>query len=201
VRDSIIGVATALLCVVAVGGCSSKGSNANSANSSAASQPASSANGAATPANNASAVPPVTIPAGTEIHVVLDAPVSSRDNQAGDTFEATVSEPVVIGGQTVVDRHARVRGVVVEARPSGHLSKPALLALGLKSMQSNGAWVEIRTHDLTLEGKSHQKRDTVAIGGGSALGAIIGGIAGGGKGAAIGALAGEFATSCALRTN
>jgi hypothetical protein len=50
--------------------------------------------------------------------------------------------------------------------------------------------VPVRTRSLTMEGKSHKKRDIVAIGGGSALGAIIGGIAGGGKGAAIGAAAG-----------
>jgi hypothetical protein len=70
------------------------------------------------------------------------------------------------------------------------LSKPALLSLELKSVQVNGAWVPLRTEALTMEGKSHKKRDIIAIGGGSALGALIGGIAGGGKGAAIGAAAG-----------
>lgn len=95
-----------------------------------------------------------------------------------------------MGGQTVVASHARVRGVVIDARQSGRLSKPALLSLTLKSIDVDGARVDIHTDDITLEGKSHKKRDVVAVGGGSALGAIIGGIAGGGKGAAIGALAG-----------
>ena len=40
------------------------------------------------------------------------------------------------------------------------------------------------------EGKSHKGRNTKAIGGGAAAGAIIGALAGGGKGAAIGAGAG-----------
>jgi hypothetical protein len=191
VKSSSLSAAAAFLCLLAVIGCSNKGSSANSATNSAATPPASATNGSTASASSAPAVlPPATIPAGAEIHVVLDTTVSSRDNQAGDTFEAALGEPIVVNGRVVLERHTRVRGVVVDARPSGRLSKPALLALALKSVQCNGAWVDIHTHDLTLEGKSHEKRDTVAIGGGSALGAIIGGIAGGGKGAAIGALAG-----------
>lgn len=172
-----------------IGGCSGSGSNSNNANS-AASSPSSSAASAPAASSAAQVPPPVTIPAGTELHVVLDTTVSSRDSNAGDTFDATVTEPVVVGGQTVVPQHARARGTVVDARPSGRLSKPAMLSLALQSVQVNGAWVDVHTHELTMEGKSHKKRDAVAIGGGSALGAIIGGIAGGGKGAAIGAVAG-----------
>lgn len=172
-----------------VAGCSGSGSNSNNASNSptSTSSPAASA-----PASSSAtqAPPPVTIPAGTEIHVTLDTTVSSHDNSAGDRFDATVTEPVVVGGQTVLPQHAHARGEVVDARPSGRLSKPALLTLALRSVQVNGAWVDVHTHELTMEGKSHKKRDVVAIGGGSALGAIIGGIAGGGKGAAIGAAAG-----------
>ncbi len=122
--------------------------------------------------------------------MTLDTALSSKDSAAGDSFEATLSEPVTVHGRVVFRRDARARGAVVETRPSGRLSKPALLSLELKSVQVNGAWVPVRTQALTMEGKSHKKRDIVAIGGGSALGAIIGGIAGGGKGAAIGAAAG-----------
>lgn len=136
---------------------------------------------------------PVTIPAGTDLHVILDTSLSTASAQAGDSFEATITEPVVIGGKTVIPRDARAKGTVVDARSSGRLSKPALLSVALNSVQAGGAWVDLNTDPLTLEGKSHKKRDVVAIGGGSALGALIGGIAGGGKGAAIGAAAGAGA--------
>lgn len=136
---------------------------------------------------------PVTIPAGTDLHVILDTALSTGSAQAGDSFEATVAEPVMIGGKTAIPKEARAKGTVVEARSSGRLSKPALLSVALSSVETNGAWVDVHTDPLTLEGKSHEKRDVVAIGGGSALGAIIGGIAGGGKGAAIGAAAGAGA--------
>lgn len=182
--------AAVALSLVVVGGCSNNGANSNSASSTPASSSSSPAANAPAASSAPQAPPPVTIPAEREIHVVLDTTVSSRDNNAGDTFDATVTEPVVVGGQTVVPQHARARGTVVDARPSGRLSKPALLTLALRAVQVNGAWVDVHTHELTMEGKSHKKRDVVAIGGGSALGAIIGGIAGGGKGAAIGAAAG-----------
>ncbi|HEV2489774.1 MAG TPA: hypothetical protein VGT03_08195 [Candidatus Acidoferrales bacterium] len=136
---------------------------------------------------------PVTIPAGTDLHVILDTSLSTASAQAGDSFEATITEPVVIGGKTVIPKDARAKGMVVDARSSGRLSKPALLSVALSSVQADGAWVDVNTDPLTLEGKSHKKRDVVAIGGGSALGALIGGIAGGGKGAAIGAAAGAGA--------
>lgn len=176
-------------------GCSSNGSNPNSANGGSAPSSASSAQpasgGGSSASSSASRAPEsITIPAGTELHVTLDTALSSKDSAAGDSFEATVSEPVTVRGQVVVKRDARARGAVVDARPSGRLSKPALLSLELKSVQVNGSWVPVRTEALTMEGKSHKKRDIIAIGGGSALGALIGGIAGGGKGAAIGAAAG-----------
>lgn len=187
--------AAALSAAMIFAGCSSNGSNPNSANggsapsSESSAQPASS--GGSSASRSASRAPEsITIPAGTELHVTLDTALSSKDSAAGDSFEATVSEPVTVRGQVVVKRDARARGAVVDARPSGRLSKPALLSLELKSVQVNGAWVPVRTEALTMEGKSHKKRDIIAIGGGSALGALIGGIAGGGKGAAIGAAAG-----------
>lgn len=136
---------------------------------------------------------PVTIPAGTDIHVILDTAINSGTNQSGDPFDATISEPIVIGGKTVVARDARAKGTIVDARSSGRLSTPALLSVALTSVQANGSWVDVNTDSVTLEGKSHKKRDIIAIGGGSALGALIGGIAGGGKGAAIGAGAGAGA--------
>lgn len=169
--------------VLIFAGCSNSGNNANNASSAPAAQPASSASTPATP-------PPVTIPAETEFHVTLDTPLSSRTSQAGDTFEGTVTEPIVVAGQTVVPRHSRVRGEVVAAQSSGRLSKPGMLSIALRSVLVNGASVDVHTHELTMQTSSHKKRDAVAIGGGSALGAIIGGIAGHGKGAAIGALAG-----------
>ena len=176
-------IVAAALCLP---GCSGNGSNATNANGS---QPASSSAGS----SPAEARQSVTIPAGTDLHVTLGATIDSGTSRSGDSFEGTLSQPILVGGGVVVPRDARVRGTVVEARSSGRLSKPALLSVAVTSVQSGGSWVDVHTRPITLEGKSHKKRDVIAIGGGSALGALIGGIAGGGKGAAIGAGAGAGA--------
>lgn len=166
---------------VAVAGCSSN---------SGTGQAASTSGGTGGSGTSSESPTPVTIPAGTDLHVIMDTTLSTANAQAGDSFEATVTEPVTVGGRTVIPKDARAKGTVVEARSSGRLSKPALLSVAISSVQADGAWVDVHTDPLTLEGKSHKKRDIVAIGGGSALGALIGGLAGGGKGAAIGAAAG-----------
>ncbi len=101
--------------------------------------------------------------------------------------------PVRVGGQTIIPSNARVKGQVVEAKASGRLSGTAQLAVTLVSVEINHQRYNIRTDTLARSGATHKKRDIIAIGGGSALGAIIGGIAGGGKGAAIGAAAGAGA--------
>ncbi|HVA72075.1 MAG TPA: hypothetical protein VNF02_03110 [Candidatus Limnocylindrales bacterium] len=176
-------------------GCANNGNSANPGNASSSSGESSGSAGAKSGGllSRIEGPKPVTIPAGTDIHVILGTTIDSGTALSGDSFDGTISEPIVIRGRTVAPRDARVKGTVVEARKSGRLSTPALLTVALTSIQTAGGWVDVRTDTETWEGKSHKKRDIVAIGGGSALGAIIGGIAGGGKGAAIGAGAGAGA--------
>jgi hypothetical protein len=135
----------------------------------------------------------VTIPRGTEFRVALDRSISSATAQTGDPFTATLLNPISENGMVIIPRDARVNGHLVAARASGRLSGTAELEMTLDSVQISGNPVRIRTDVIARLGKTHKKRDIIAIGGGSALGAIIGGIAGGGKGAAIGAAAGAGA--------
>jgi outer membrane lipoprotein SlyB len=176
---SAFGIALAIITAAALSGCSSSPSAAT----------ASSANSGGL-LSKIEGPKPVTIPAGTDIHAILDTTLSSGSAQSGDSFDATITEPVVIHGKTVIPRDAHAKGTVEDVRSSGRLSKPALLSISLSSVEAAGAWVDVNTDPITMQGKSHKKRDIVAIGGGSALGAIIGAVAGGGKGAAIGAAAG-----------
>jgi hypothetical protein len=76
---------------------------------------------------------------------------------------------------------------------SGRLSTPAKLSLRIDSIQVRGQSYTVTSSLYARSGTSHTKRNTVAIGGGTAAGAIIGALAGGGKGAAIGAAAGAGA--------
>ncbi len=134
-----------------------------------------------------------TVPAGTTLRVRLQQTISSKDAKSGQEFGAVLDQPLVVNGKTVAPKGATVHGIVATAVPSGRLKTTARLSLRLKSIDVNGKSYPLVTNTRGQSGQSHGKRDAVAIGGGSALGAIIGGIAGGGKGAAIGAGAGAGA--------
>ena len=84
-----------------------------------------------------SSTKPITIPEGTALSVVLDQSVSSADSHAGDTFDATVIQPVVIGGKTVIPKDARVKGRVVDAHAAGHLEGVPRLELAIRSREES----------------------------------------------------------------
>jgi len=129
---------------------------------------------------------PVTVPEETAIHVTLDQGISSNQNRPGDHFEATISQPVVLNDKVVIPQGTPVDGIVVDARPSGHLMGRAHLQLALESMQLNGKTYDLRTSSSYRRGGDHKKRNWAFIGGGAGGGALIGAAAGGGKGALIG---------------
>ena len=143
--------------------------------------------------NSAPAAPapaPVVVPAGTTLTVTLDQAVSTKDNNNGDRFDASLDAPVTVDGREVIPAGAKATGTVVTAASAGHLKGGAALALTLDSLRVNGAKYSIETSQFEEAGKGRGKRSIIGGGGGAGLGAIIGGIAGGGKGAAIGAVAG-----------
>jgi hypothetical protein len=129
---------------------------------------------------------PVTLPERTEIHVTLDQALATNQSKPGDHFDATVSEPVVIDGKTVIPQGAHAEGLVVDARQSGRLMGRARLQLALQTVAVNGQDYDVRTLSHPKIGRSHKKRNLEWIGGGAAGGAVIGALAGGGTGALIG---------------
>lgn len=133
---------------------------------------------------------PVVIPAGTAITVRTQSALSSGTSQTGDTFDASVTSPVVVDGQTVIPRDTTARGTIAEAKAKGKIKGDARLRLELTQLTIDGKSYPIRTSMAGFSQKGKGKRTAVASGGGAALGAIIGAVAGGGKGAAIGALVG-----------
>ena len=130
------------------------------------------------------------VPAGTNLVVrMIDNVDSERDN-VGKTFRASIDEPVVVNGQTVIPRGADVVAKLVNQRESGKFSGTTSLTLDLMQIQVNGRMVDIATSEVTQASGSRGSRTAKTVGGGAAVGAILGGIFGGGKGAAIGAASG-----------
>jgi hypothetical protein len=140
---------------------------------------------------------PVTLPEFTAIHVTLDQAVASNQSRPGDHFDATVSEPVVVDGKTVIPQGAHAEGVVVDARQSGRLMGRARLELALESVAVDGQSYPVRTTAHPRIGRDHKKRNWAFIGGGAAGGALIGALAGGGTGALIGGPVGAGAGTAA----
>ncbi len=135
----------------------------------------------------------LTIPSGTVIRVRLDETLSSKSSEAGQSFSATVAEPIVVNGNTVVDKGARARGTVVDAKAMGHFKGGALLEVRLNSIEVKGKDTSVQTAAVERTMKGKGKRSAGFIAGGAGAGALIGALAGGGKGAAIGAAAGAGA--------
>ena len=130
---------------------------------------------------------PVELPAGTRITVRMIDSVDSQVARVGDTFRASVDEPVSQNGNIVIPRGADVVAKLVEEDQSGKITGRTTLKLVLSTVRVNDKNVDITTSDVVKESSSRGTRSAAAIGGGAVLGAIIGAAAGGGKGAAIGA--------------
>ncbi|MCI0418905.1 MAG: conjugative transposon protein TraM [Acidobacteria bacterium] len=127
------------------------------------------------------------IPAGTAIHIRMIDELDTGKSVAGDSFRASLSQPIVAGGRTIASKDGLVKGKVTEVVSSGRLKRPASLTLRLTQVTlSNGRMVPVETSPYTLDGKSHALRNAALIGGGAAAGAVLGGVATGKKGAIIG---------------
>jgi len=146
-----------------------------------------------TPAPAASAAAKAEIPAGSTLTVRMIDSVDSEVNSVGEEFRASLDEPVMVNGDTVIPRGANVVAKLVDDKQSGKLTGRTELTLDLVSVEVAGKMVDINTGEVTQQSESRTGKTARNVGGGAALGAIIGAIAGGGKGAAIGATAGAGA--------
>ncbi len=130
------------------------------------------------------------IPAGTVITVRMIDAVDSDATHSGDTYHASIDQPIVVNGQTMAPAGSDAMVQVVRVQQGGRITGREDVTLALASFQANGRTYDINTSNEDVSSNSRGKQSTEVIGGGAALGAIIGAIAGGGKGAAIGAASG-----------
>jgi hypothetical protein len=130
--------------------------------------------------------------------VTLDQSVSSKTNNAGDPFDASLAAPVAVGDRVVLPAGTKATGKVTVAQSAGRFKGHAALALTLDSIIVNGTAYPIQTTHVAEASKGRGKRTAVGAGGGAVFGAIVGGLAGGGAGAAIGAAAGAGAGTAAV---
>jgi hypothetical protein len=133
---------------------------------------------------------PIVVPAGTTLTVRVGQALSSKTSQPGQTFLATMAQPVSVEGRSAIPAGSTVSGTVVSAQAKGKFKGEGELTLALTSVTVKGHTYTIQTSSLSSTAKGKGKRTAATTGGGAAGGALIGGLAGGGKGAGIGALVG-----------
>ena len=130
----------------------------------------------------------VTLAQGTLVVIRMGETVSTDENYSGDTFRATLDQPIIIGSAIIAERGSKVLGRVVSAQRAGRVQGVSDLTLTLVELNTtDGQRVLIHSTTLNQQGQTSHGTDVAKVGGGAALGAIIGAVAGGGKGAGIGA--------------
>ena len=128
----------------------------------------------------------VVIPAGTLIRVRINRTLSSNHTQPGTSFDGTVTNDVVAGGEVAIPRGASVQGIVVDAKSSGVFKGRGELSIQLTQVTLAGRVFPIQS-DLWAHNGADKTTETVdKTAGFGAGGALIGAIAGGGVGAAVG---------------
>ena len=120
----------------------------------------------------------VGVPAGTELTVALDKMLSSRTSQAGDTFSATVVEPILIDGHEVIPAGSTIEGTVTEVTPAREGAGKATLAGLVQEFPAPRKTEYVNVVEWSATGWPLRER----ILGKDTRGMVIGSIVGGGVG-------------------
>ncbi len=151
------------------------------------------------------AEPQYALAAGTTLHVRMNRSISSKTARAGETFTATVTEPVYsTNGVVVIPSGSTVLGHIDTVKPALKGGKPGEISCSFtqvrlpngRSRTINGSLTDLDNagvksdNEGTVTAGTMQHRKLIFIGGGGVGGAIIGGAIGGGKGALIGGILG-----------
>jgi hypothetical protein len=149
------------------------------------------------------------VPSGTALMVKLETTLATFSNKAGDPFQARLTQPVVLNGQTVIPVGAMVEGRVTRVSEPRRISgKPTIGILAEALVLPTGERFFLdatlvdtnagRDTDVNQEGEfkgsGHDRRDQLEAGGGTAGGMLIGGLIGGPPGILIGGIVGAGST-------
>jgi len=129
----------------------------------------------------------VLVPAGTHLVVRMIDGIDSDRNSVGDSFQASLEEPLIVDSTQVAAKGTTVYGKLEQLKSAGRIQGRSELRLVLTGIVLNGATHNIVTGEYDVQGSSRGQQTAKRAGIGAVAGGIIGALAGGGKGAAIGA--------------
>ncbi len=149
------------------------------------------------------------VPVGTVVMVRLETTLATFSNRVGDPFRGSITQPIVVNGQTVIPAGAIVEGRVtkvseprrISGKPTiGILPEAVILPSGERYyLDATLTDTNIPGSDVSREGQfkgtGHDRRDQLEVGGGTAGGMLVGGLIGGPPGILIGGAVGAGATT------
>ena len=152
---------------------------------------------------------PAPVPAGTALMVRLDTTLATFSNKVGDPFRGSITQPVVVNGQTVIPVGATVEGRITKVSEPRRISgKPTISILPEAVVLPTGERyyldatltdTSVKDTDVNREGQfkgsGHNRRDTIEQGAGTAGGMLVGGLVGGPVGMVVGGAIGAGATT------
>jgi hypothetical protein len=135
------------------------------------------------------------LPAGTKIRIQMDNEINSKVSSAGDTFTATISEPVKVRGAVVLPIGTIIEGRVTKVKRASIGRKNGSLNVSFETLRmTTGEKREIKGVLVNqLKAESSQTEGFLTVAGGTALGAIFGTVSKAESGALIGAAIGTGA--------
>jgi hypothetical protein len=149
------------------------------------------------------------VPSGTALMVRLDTTLASFSNKPGDPFRASITQPVMVNGQTMIPAGAIVEGRVTKVSEPRRISgKPTIGILPEAVILPTGERVyldatltdtNIPGTDVNREGQfkgsGHDRKDQLTVGVGTAGGMLFGGLIGGPVGILVGGAIGAGGTT------
>ena len=137
----------------------------------------------------------LTLSQGTLVSIRTNNWLSSDQNRVGDTFSATIDQPIIVDGWVVARRGQTIMGRVSVAQKAGRIKGTSQLGVELTDITLvSGQVIPVFTQMVQNSGGTSVGHDVATVGTTTGLGAAIGAAVGdGGKGAGIGAGAGALA--------
>jgi hypothetical protein len=131
------------------------------------------------------------LPAGTEMVVRLDQPLSSRSARPEDRVQTSLVTPVRLDNRIVIPAGTRVRGVVLAAEPAQRPVRGGKLELSLNTLWLDDSnRLDLQTRVLSVSENIDKSETGRQAGYGALLGTVLGTIVGGRKGALLGLVIG-----------
>lgn len=125
------------------------------------------------------------LPSGTALDVRLDQEIGTKSSKVGETFTATVENPVVAAnGATAVPAGSKVYGKITGLDNSDRVGEPAAIRVDFERIvvngRSNDLHAKVTATNLETRGADTRDETLKKAGVGAAAGAVLGAVLSGG---------------------